>query len=92
MITPRGENRITVIGSSISPMFMKNVFKMPYRPKIGRMAKTRTSSEIMNGRINNRITRCCATLGTRRRTNTAMGKPRAKEMTTAQAEWIMEYR
>ena len=54
------------------------------------MAKTRTSSEIMNGRMNRRTTRCCAALGTRRRTNTAMGKPRANEITTAQAEWIIE--
>ena len=90
--TPRGENKIMVMGSSINPIFIRNVFNSPYRPRIGRIAKTRTNSEIIKGRINSRITRCCATFGTRRRTNMAMGKPKTKEITTAQAEWIMEFR
>ena len=53
-------------------------------------ANTRTISEIMKGRTNSRITLCCAVWGSRRRTNTAIGKPMAKAITTAMAEWIME--
>ena len=92
VITPMGENRMMVMGSEITPTSISNPFTMPLRPSTGRRANTRTSSEIMNGRINSRITRCCATWGIRRRTNTAMGKPTAKATTTDTDECIMEER
>ena len=45
-----------------------------------------------NGNINSKTTRCCATWGMRRRTNTAIGKPRKRQIRTAIAEWYIELR
>ena len=92
MITPSGEKRMTVIGSEMMPISINTELITPWRPSTGRMANTRTSSEIMNGRMNSNITRCCAALVTRRRMNTAIGKPMANEIATAAAACSMENR
>ena len=86
------ENRMTVIGSEMMPISIKNVFITPLRPRTGRNAKTRTSSEIMNGKIKSSTTRCCKAAGIRRRTNTAIGKANANDITTAIAACSMENR
>ena len=49
-------------------------------------------SDTMNGRMNNKITRCCATFGTDLRTKTAMGNPKTKQIATAISEYFIESR
>jgi hypothetical protein len=71
-----------VIGSSMIPRSISVVLTRPLRCSTGRNAKIRMISETMNGRMNSRITRCCATCGTDLRTKTAIGNPSTKQIAT----------